>query len=293
MSWVNVVESVRLILQQNKFPHLSYLGYQQIMPSPALRNYVQCFWFVDRDSVLPYCPEEFLHPDGGASIIFNLGDHFLVGETQIGQNYLFEVASTVTRRLRFQRQVAAIGVRFKPGGIFPFLSTPLYELVSDDFLLEDIGFSQVQSVYQQIGDAQSHRDKIARIEQWLMMLLSNSGNVSPLVGASLAMIKRSRGQLAMKDVADQLYISQRQLERVFKTQVGMTPKTYARMLRVAHARHMLKRHYERISITDIGLISGFSDQPHFIREFKSVVGLTPKKYLERKVAQGEPTHAIS
>ena len=229
--------------------------------------------------------EEFLHPDGGAGIIFNLGDDFLIGGNSIRQKYLLDVASMVTRRLSLQGKIEAIGVRFKPSGVFPFLCTPLYELANDTILLDDLGLGTIQSVYQQICQARSLPEKIAHIETWLMSRLKDSRVVSPIVGASLDMIKNKKGQLSIKDVADRIYVSQRQLERLYKVQVGMSPKKYARMLRVAQARNVLKHNTKGIRATDIGLVTGFYDQPHFIREFKSIVGLTPKNYIKRNVAR--------
>lgn len=235
--------------------------------------------------MLPSCQEEFLHPDGGASIIFNLGDDFLIGRNSIRQKYFLEVASTVTRRLNLQGQIEAIGVHFKPGGIFPFLGIPLYELANDTIVLDDLEPGMIQSAYQQICQASSLPEKIAHIETWLMSRLKDSRVVSPIVGASLDMIMNKNGQISMKDVADRIYVSQRQLERLYKKQVGMSPKKYARLLRVAHARNVLKHNPKRVRATDIGLVTGFYDQPHFIREFKLIVGLTPKNYVKRNVAR--------
>ena len=255
------------------------------MPSPALRAYIQCYWLIHRDATLYSYREEFLHPDGGAGITFNVGDNLLMGENTIRQTYFLEVASTATRSLGLQGHIEAIGVRFKPGGVFPFLSTPLYELANDIILLDDLGLTRAQSVYQQICQAGSLAEKIAHVEMWLISRLRNSRVVSSIVGTSLDMMRKKKGQLSIKEVADRMYVSQRQLERLYKVQVGMSPKKYARMLRVAHARNMLKQHTKGGRATDVGLVTGFYDQPHFIREFKSVVGLTPKNYIKRSFAR--------
>jgi AraC-like DNA-binding protein len=63
-------------------------------------------------------------------------------------------------------------------------------------------------------------------------------------------------------------------------QVGMSPKQYARLLRVETARLALKR-MRAPSTTYLAAELGFYDQAHFIREFSAVVGMTPYAYLKR------------
>ena len=78
----------------------------------------------------------------------------------------------------------------------------------------------------------------------------------------------------------QVAISQRQLERLYKTQVGMSPKHYARLMRIMAARLALKQKPAQ-SNTRLAIDLGFYDQAHFIREFTAVIGMTPYRYMQR------------
>ncbi|MBL4899627.1 MAG: AraC family transcriptional regulator, partial [Colwellia sp.] len=61
----------------------------------------------------------------------------------------------------------------------------------------------------------------------------------------------------------------------------MTPKQYARIIRMENARILLKNKSLQ-SFTEIGEVAGFYDQAHFIREFKSIIGLSPTAYVNFK-----------
>ncbi|MDX5378436.1 MAG: helix-turn-helix domain-containing protein, partial [Halomonas sp.] len=77
-----------------------------------------------------------------------------------------------------------------------------------------------------------------------------------------------------------LPFGQRRLERLFQRHVGLTPKHYARLLRVAHSRELIKQGEATASLTDTAFAAGYFDQAHFIHDFKAVTDYTPGGYLE-------------
>ncbi|MDI5986573.1 helix-turn-helix transcriptional regulator [Halomonas sp. M4R5S39] len=81
-------------------------------------------------------------------------------------------------------------------------------------------------------------------------------------------------------LADELPIGQRRLERLFKHHVGLSPKRYARLLRIARSRELIKRGGAAVSLTDTAHEAGYFDQAHFIHDFKAVTGVTPGGYLD-------------
>ncbi|MGK3962831.1 helix-turn-helix transcriptional regulator [Sorangium sp. So ce118] len=67
-------------------------------------------------------------------------------------------------------------------------------------------------------------------------------------------------------------LSERQLRRRFLVAVGLTPKTYARIVRLHHAMA-----WARASVvpdwTEVAVRSGFYDQPHMLAAFRRAVGV--------------------
>ncbi len=80
----------------------------------------------------------------------------------------------------------------------------------------------------------------------------------------------------LKELAGMSCISARQFIRVFKENYNMTPMNYIIQLRLQHACSLLKN--SAYSISDIAYESGFSDSNYFTRQFRKMLGVTPKEY---------------
>jgi AraC family transcriptional regulator len=67
-----------------------------------------------------------------------------------------------------------------------------------------------------------------------------------------------------------------QVSRQFHQHFGCTISTYVRQVRVARAQSLLA--VPRLTLAEIALASGFSDQSHFTNAFHRLTGLTPHRY---------------
>jgi AraC-like DNA-binding protein len=86
--------------------------------------------------------------------------------------------------------------------------------------------------------------------------------------------------VTVRDVVDQLHLSERQFQKRFMRVVGMQPQMYIRVRRVNEAlRLMNSTRYERLS--DVAHALNFYDQSHFIREMKAFSWVTPKDITQR------------
>ncbi len=81
--------------------------------------------------------------------------------------------------------------------------------------------------------------------------------------------------ISLSFIAAQLNISSSHLAREFKKAAGITIGEYIQSIKIQQACERLKKN---TSIMDVALEFGYSDQSHFTRSFKKVVGLTPKRY---------------
>ena len=76
----------------------------------------------------------------------------------------------------------------------------------------------------------------------------------------------------------QLSVGPRQLERIFKTTIGLSPNQYAGILRTQRFLKAL-RTCDTQSLTQLAYEFGYFDQSHLIRDFKNKTGITPGKYV--------------
>lgn len=264
---------------QNPFQHLNYLGFHLIEPSSALRAYVQHYWLIHQPATMNETREEFWHSGAGSGIVFNLAGNFSIDGQAVPRLYFVDGAYTTSRRLSFSGEVYAIGIRFHPAGAFPFLDISAHELSNGIAGLDEINMASAHLLYEQLLSAPSIQQKITLIEAWLLCLLNARRTPPPIIAQSLNLLKQYRGQIQIHELAQAVAISERQLQRLYQEQVGISPKQYARLQRVEHARKSLKIAHDPFA--DIGISVGYYDQSHFIREFKSVVGMTPEQYQLR------------
>ncbi|MDO6528021.1 helix-turn-helix domain-containing protein [Motilimonas sp. 1_MG-2023] len=80
----------------------------------------------------------------------------------------------------------------------------------------------------------------------------------------------------LADLDSQVSLSQRQIERLFKRWLEISPKQYQRILRVQKTINYLREH-KAVTLVDVSQQFGFSDQAHMTREFRSIASITPSK----------------
>lgn len=79
-------------------------------------------------------------------------------------------------------------------------------------------------------------------------------------------------------IANEFHISLKTLERLFKTHLDNTPKSYIDMFRLSKASEFLRKNS---SVTDACYKCGFQDCSQFIKKFKRQFGETPFQYKKR------------
>jgi AraC-like DNA-binding protein len=85
-------------------------------------------------------------------------------------------------------------------------------------------------------------------------------------------IVQTHGRIRVESLARETGWSRRHLATLFRRDVGVTPKTLARIVRFEHARKLLGTGAD---LADVAFTCGFADQPHFTREFRDLAWTTP------------------
>lgn len=88
-----------------------------------------------------------------------------------------------------------------------------------------------------------------------------------------------RGDLSLKSLSTQLFISEHYLCKIFLKYTGTTITQYIIQRRIAEAKKLLN---QDIPVKNVCENVGFNDYSHFIRTFKSIVGVPPNTYRRKK-----------
>ena len=252
------------------------MRYRSYAPAPVLRPFVRTLWSLEGDDPAPAADRIF--PDGCMELVFHLGTPFSAwGDDgcEAEQPAAFLVGQlTRALRVRPSRRAAVVGVRFHPGGAFPFLRMPQHELHGRLPALADVSPGLARTA-ERLHDARDIDSAVAAIAGQLAALAVSFDRPDRRVVASVAAIAASAGAVPVEDLAHRCGLGARQLERLFRDAVGLAPKTLARLARFQAA---LRACENGAPLSAAGIVAGYADQAHFAREFRRVAGLSPSAF---------------
>jgi len=94
-----------------------------------------------------------------------------------------------------------------------------------------------------------------------------------------------RGELSLSEFAQSVNLSIWRLSHIFKSDVGMPPIRYLRLLRMERAKGLLESSF--LSVKEIAFQVGLNDESHFVRDFKATYGLSPAIYRSQFKSNGK------
>ena len=183
--------------------------------------------------------------------------------------------------------VDLFGIRFHPGGALPFLGVPLGELTDRRVPLDTLWGPRAGD----LGDLMEPASLLARAahaERLLRERLRPARHrEDDLVRHAVALLRRARGSVGVREAAAALGVGERRLQRAFEQGVGVGPKALARVLRfrrVVGAIDRVRAAGAPVRWAALAAEAGYADQPHLVREFRALAGVTPSRWtVERAV----------
>lgn len=243
-----------------------------VRPRKELRPYVRYYWMLTSDE--PFSVLTF--PIGCPQIIFHRKTPLYIPEINRSQSRL-----TISGQVNFAAHIQSDGnlemivAVFYPHTIGMFIDTPPSAFYNQEISGYDISNRQLDETAAKIFDSQGGHAAIAILENWLLTRISPTLNHRRISG-SIDLLMRDPA-ISVYGLADTACLSLKQYARIFREQVGMNPKEYARVVRFQKALWMLQRGARNFA--GISAECGYADQSHFIRDFKAMSGLTPKSLL--------------
>jgi AraC-like DNA-binding protein len=172
-------------------------------------------------------------------------------------------------------------IRFKAGGLPKILDGKPLDFVDQTVELTTIFSHDAQDLCEMIWEKQTFPEKIAVMER----LLAGSHDLHPLKENRLFSLARDaiisrNASIKVHEVAAMLDVSTRTLERLFLKFLGISPKQFIRLIRFQEIINSIKISHSPTMHADLAYAAGFTDQSHFIKEFKELSGMTPRVFLK-------------
>jgi AraC-like DNA-binding protein len=256
------------------------MKYTETQPSLRLSKYISCYWTLSGEAV--DCHPEGIAPDGSVEMIFHLADPFIRFHDPGGAK--LQPASVIVGQMRRPvvvqptGRVDILGVRFQPQGSSRFIHQPIDELTDKILECGDVWGSSIRQLEEKLREADSGQ-RIAILETFLLGIVERRGspsNTYQRVEAAVRLVQSANGLQPVERIAQTLGVSSRQLERQFKSIVGLSPKSLQRIVRFQRALQLIRN--GGVQGILIAHECGYYDQAHFIHDFKCFTGHSPSIY---------------
>lgn len=265
-------------------------------PHPALKPLVETVW-ATQPSALP-CgagpARELVLPTGQLHLVLRLEElplrSFASLEDPVGTTQGTAVigGARAAPYLRdVSRPVASVGALLRPGAGRLLLSQPAAEFSHAHAPLEAAwGPVAVAEARERLAEAPSLAGRLDLFEALLLARLRRCEaryfGIDPRIAAALSGLQAGR---SVAGLAEEAGHSSRYFTTLFRREVGLTPKTFARLLRFGRALDRLGRE-PGIAWAELAAAEGYADQAHFSREFRDFAGLSPGAYRRASPSAG-------
>jgi AraC-like DNA-binding protein len=246
-------------------------------PPLALRPYVREYvgWFEHMAS--PLCRRE--PPTEIVPVIINFGSPIRIFERDDLTRWT-DFASFTTGAFDTYALVGSAGpsgglqINFTILGARLFLGRPLADLTNRVVPLEDAMGPAAGVWIDELHDAPSWEERFAIVDREVMRRLPIARAIPAEVLCSWHRLARTHGRAPIADLVRETGWSQKHLIARFRDQLGLPPKTLARVLRFGRAVRLLKT--QRWRLSDVALECGYYDQAHFSRDAAEFTGVSPR-----------------
>jgi AraC-like DNA-binding protein len=254
------------------------MDYREYPPAAALRQHIDCFWTITGQRDNANGKPGRVTPDGAVEIVLGFADPMRL-------SFNGEPPQTRPRRIvigQLERSAENenigrtdyLGIRFRPTGIRAFLPLPQHELTGRIVSLDDLAPALDREMEARLGDIKSSARRIQVIQEILLRHCRGDRDHSPVVEAAVRALQRANGALSISSLMAQFDLSGRQIERLFNRYIGLSPKSYSRILRFKHVMRAAEKGRIR-NWAELALIAGYYDQAHLIQDFRQFAGESP------------------
>ncbi len=171
------------------------------------------------------------------------------------------------------------GIKFQPGGFYPFARFPMTALTNRTLPLTDVFGAKSQRFPDTIFALTDERTMVDAANQFLRDRLPKPDETVALINHVVEQISTERTLTRVETVAERVNISPRTLQRLFRQYVGVSPKWVIRHFRLHEATARLDSG-DVLDLTRLALDLGYFDQAHFVKDFTAVVGVSPTVYVQ-------------
>jgi len=240
----------------------------RIFPSKELGFYVEQFWIVrwDLRNKKPHIQENIPHP--AVHMVLEKNNSRIVGAVTRKYSYCLKDAGKI------------FGVKFRPGGFYPFINSPVSKFTNSSMSLKEI-FENCDDLINEVLENKEDEMMVRCAEEFLCSQIPPEKDYNiEKISKIIEKIEADRSITRVENIVSFFGVNKRTLQRLFHVYVGVSPKWVIKKYRLHEVLEKFENGF--VDIQDIIYELGYFDQSHFIKDFKEFTGIAPHKYLDDK-----------
>jgi AraC-like DNA-binding protein len=253
-----------------------------VRPDPQLRPFVT--GYVDFDMAgWPPGRHRGL-PDGSLTLVISVGGPLAIrrdGHPDLVAGASVAGLRSVPLDVVHDGTQRGVQVALTPRGCRALLGCPAAELANGVWPLEEVAGARALELTDRVAGASGPADR-ARVLDAVLAGWAGDAGFPAAVDAFWRALTGCAGQAPVAGIAGQIGLSRRHLGQLVRAELGLTPKTAARILRFGRARACL-RTGRAASLAEAAAMCGYFDQAHLTGDWKQLAGCTPGQWVSEEL----------
>jgi AraC-like DNA-binding protein len=171
-------------------------------------------------------------------------------------------------------------VFFRPLGLQAVLGATAAELACGAVALSDLCPRDAPELMERLSSTRDWQARFAILDEVLTRRLTPAKG-SPLVAHAWRQLAGSHGRRSVESLAQDTGWSRQHMADRFRAELGITPKTAARIFRFERAYGLISN--LRQPLADVAAACGYADQAHMTRDWNALTGTSPKAWIANEL----------
>ena len=267
------------------------MRYQSYSPSPGLRPFVERYCLLEQNEQVAH--PDLMPPGGFSGLMLNLGDDYHA-RTPTGLLSLPRCGLggqlTRTMHLSAPARTRVLLIMFRPTGLHRAFGLPMPTVTNRIVDVPDVIDGSFRrdwcALLERLMGMSDAAEPIRLVDAQLWRLFGRRGLSTSWVDGALHYLTHQPTDQTVAQLTGRLRVSQRQLTRRFSEEIGLPPKTFARVMRFRRLfQTVLTRPQRRWH--DLIYEGGWYDQAHFIQDLRAFTGQTPSAFFAQYYATAD------
>ena len=253
------------------------ISIQKFYPHEDLKNYISEYYFIKNQTI----SHDTIPPLGFPVVQFHLQSNI---QTYYA-NYKFPIDNVMIvgqlskyAKIQQTNNTSLIGVNLKPTVLYTLTGMNACNFTDKGIPAFQFWGEAVNRVQQQLAAAITDEAKVDILNNFFIQLTHNKTLSTQKLDFLLSTILQKQGNITQNEINKLFPSTERTIQRHFNQHVGVSLKTYIRIVRNLNLFDKLQTSPTQ-KFSEIIHDLGYFDYSHFTKDFKLMTGLTPKTYF--------------